>query len=393
MRRRWIICILVIVILAGCYPLPTPVSTFTPANFRAIQSATFTPPSTATPQTISGYRKRCLEVEGPMPPGFLSGNALLFQDDLYLRGGDLYIVDDRTAGRQLFLADVRTPSVEISPNGYWIAYEIEDRNINKLTAIGLISADGQEKRSIPVRPRLSLQYWLDNERVVLVDYRLMRVVVLNVFTSQTTELDYSSYSTYLGEPPNYDPTLSRAVFHQTTETEGVARLVLWDVESGQKLWSWDVLATKCGAEGDAAWSPDGNQLVVGLQPEWPDPTGYSIRYLYTVSREGKIRQLTRYQKPQAEIRFLAWSPDGRYVAFWYGRFLAIFDTTTEVITDYCLSTYSPNSIRWSPDSHQVVIDTLCNQEDPCLAVVDVEKERAVEVRAGGDLIGWIRGLP
>lgn len=311
---------------------------------------------------------------------------------MYLRDGDLYILDDQTTEKRLFFAGIDTG--EVSPNGYWIAYEIEDRDTNRLTAIGLIAADGEAKGSIPVRGgEDSLLYWLDNERVILQDLNSRTLTVLNMFTGQATQLDYSSYSIYLRELPHYGPPLSRAVFLQSTETEGLGRLVLVNVQNGQTLWSWEVLVTKFGAEEDIAWAPDGSRFVVGLQPVWPDPTGYGIRYLYAVTRDGAMEQLTYYQKPQATIKSPGWSPDGRYVAFWYGNRLAVFDTVTSVITDYCLYTdETSQTIRWSPDSRLLIVNVPCRQGG-CLTIVDVKNEKAVKVKTRGYTIGWIARSP
>ena len=170
--------------------------------------------------------------------------------------------------------------------------------------------------------------------------------------------------------------------------------MLWDVQAKRELWMAEI--------GDQLWylqpqwSPDGTQFVVGIPPALYDP----VFELFVVDREGKRTQLTHFKDTSARkgtIFETRWSPDGRYIAFWLTNSLAVFDMMTGMVRDYCLpSNSSMNAeIYWSPDSEQVVFSqSIRPYYGPLrVIVIDIQKNRAVEVARNHAILGWMTGEP
>jgi Tol biopolymer transport system component len=159
----------------------------------------------------------------------------------------------------------------------------------------------------------------------------------------------------------------------------------------------------------AVWSPDGEQaaIVGGTQVgKFPSQVGDN---LFAVNRHGKVTQLTHLAEQFGEgvnVHSLSWSPDSRHVAFWLWRpgmepfqwGLAILDTTTGAITDYCISTnpYAANRAWWaglsapiwSPDSNQLVVE---HWTDDAKDVILLDADQGIAYRLAQNMapIGWM----
>jgi len=218
--------------------------------------------------------------------------------------------------------------------------------------------------------------WLDNDRLAALfpepDKESFYWGLLNPFTGERAELhnDFPYFvlspvypQWYVAPVAIYDPTLTRAVFPGYTQWvphgERGYPLILWDLETGQALAR---LITMDGYGGTPIWSPDGSQFIIATKLDPKDAAHYDPHDgFYSVSREGEARQLA-YFPGMAIWDGYSLSPDGRQVAFWISdeskwweiAHLAVLDTITGEVTNYCIADTAPDhgrsQIIWSPDS-------------------------------------------
>jgi Tol biopolymer transport system component/DNA-binding winged helix-turn-helix (wHTH) protein len=106
-------------------------------------------------------------------------------------------------------------------------------------------------------------------------------------------------------------------------------------------------------EGDAAFSPDGNQVAF----EWAgEKGGYAHIYVSQIGAADSPRQLTSYSDPAFEFSPV-WSPDGRYIAFFRyeekEKSLGVFVTAALGGSERRLYTSKSrrkvDALDWSPD--------------------------------------------
>ncbi len=411
-RLPGISMLIVIALICGCKPAvststgtplpprltitPLPPDTLAPTLTEISPSPTDLLESTLTetPQTISGYQQDCLQIETTMPPGFLSKGAIILSDEDANGNPTLSALFTSDNSLLALPASYNTSQI-VSPDGKRLAEEVTNNGNNgqSMDFLELLSAEGQKQGAIPYDQNwIGPLYWLDTKRIVLDDPPSGEVVA-NIIAGQLTRLDYSSptFSVYNKTIPVYDPTLTRMVYQRNAPMEFVVSLVLWDLQFGRELWHADI-GDGYWAAIQPRWSPDGSRFAVGIPPEYDAP----IFQLFVVDRDGKAKQLTHFQGPgypELDITQPQWSPDSRYIAFWFAGSLTVFDTVTETATDYCLPSDDAISTQphWSPDSQQIVFE---QEGDPeYVVVVDIQKKRAVEVAKTYTVIGWMKTSP
>jgi Tol biopolymer transport system component len=132
--------------------------------------------------------------------------------------------------------------------------------------------------------------------------------------------------------------------------------------------------------------------------------------LVSISFEGRITRLTNLTALYSEIQIgnLSWSPDGRYIAFLLyakpGSYpnlypeleipeafrLAVYDSITQQVTEYCIPGYSNSSPVWSPDSKQVIINFIYSKLPNQVIMVDIEKNWAAKIAENVFSVGWLQ---
>ncbi len=108
-----------------------------------------------------------------------------------------------------------------------------------------------------------------------------------------------------------------------------------------------------------------------------------------------------------------WSPDSRYIAFWFthwqqseqpyydtlgDRYLAVLDTTTDLVTSYCINGEKNATIGirkypaplWSPDSKQVVVQSQVTSDSFKTILIDVQENRAFHIGDNLAPEGWMK---
>jgi len=112
-------------------------------------------------------------------------------------------------------------------------------------------------------------------------------------------------------------------------------------------------------EGDAAFSPDGNQVAFVWAGE---KGGYAHIYISQIGAADSPRRLTSYSDPAFEFG-PAWSPDGRYIAFFRfdqkAQTLAVFVTAALGGSERRLygvkSRRKVDALDWSPDGKYLAL--------------------------------------
>jgi hypothetical protein len=156
------------------------------------------------------------------------------------------------------------------------------------------------------------------------------------------------------------------------------------------------------------WQPGDQKLGVPLPENDRDVLGEHYE-IFTIDRAGRQRQLTNYALayPTMIIHKFAWSPDGRYIAFWGDTHskeriaqqnpyrLFVLDTVTHHTIDYCVpggypsqfsQSYNPAPI-WSPDGSQIAVQGIQSGKR-MIMLVDFASGTVSPV-TDGELIGWM----
>jgi Tol biopolymer transport system component len=103
-----------------------------------------------------------------------------------------------------------------------------------------------------------------------------------------------------------------------------------------------------------------------------------------------------------------WSPDSRYLAFWYQvgdifkpqaemtYHLATYDFQTQVVTDYCLEVPVRTDIPiWNPDSKQLIGESYSSvKKKHTTYLINIEQGAVTELSLPQDGISdWLAGEP
>jgi Tol biopolymer transport system component len=195
--------------------------------------------------------------------------------------------------------------------------------------------------------------------------------------------------------PVVSPDLSRVVYLGEPDMGAYAIIVLWDLESNQRLLRLTSGNNPWG--GEPVWSRDGNSFILTLDNSTPDE-------LFKVTKNGEVTQLTHLGDiftKRLIIQSYELSPDNNQIAFWmwYGwdkyvteqRF-AVHNLLTEETTIYNLQGYEHSSPVWSPEGDAVVIVSYINDEKVIL-LVDLSKNVAYKIAGDYYPVGWLVSNP
>jgi hypothetical protein len=190
----------------------------------------------------------------------------------------------------------------------------------------------------PIEPGIGKEYLYKPFKRELVDYTKDLPMLY--------QGNYLNKSMYMVE---YSPDLEWAIYlaEQSNSGDGPGNgPIVLDLSSNQVIWK---------AVGDGTgyslpiWSPVGDRVAVVVDGK-----------LYIVNRDGQVISppgLTEDEQLQSEK--FAWSPDGRYIAFWANRNgianLMLYDVQDHHVIDYCIEDIGGgNSLIWSPDGTQFI---------------------------------------
>jgi hypothetical protein len=285
--------------------------------------------------------------------------------------------------------------------------------------------NNQIYKTLPWESEWGAFSWLDNENLIIrtipqgepnsvVNYN-PDFLVLNPFTGkmQIVKVDYPNIynlSPMVGlRVSAYNLTLTRVVYLEGG-VSGPFYYVLWDIQHKSQVTNFqisdDFNVIPC-------WSLDGKQFAFApsLASKIKEYPSYE---LFGVTEAGDIKQLTHLTDyyPWVYIEDLSWSPDSRYIAFWFthwqqseqpsydtlgDRYLAVLDTTTDLVTSYCISGEKNATIGirkypaplWSPDSKQIVVQSQTEKDSFQAILVDVQDNRAFHIGDNLEPVGWM----
>lgn len=172
---------------------------------------------------------------------------------------------------------------------------------------------------------------------------------------------------------SWSPDSRRIAFLSSDDQEAQRDPKVFTPGSGrhQRLWTVlldaalpQVVTPRGTTIWDYTWAPDGKQLAVYYSSE-PEVTGWYRSQIGLVpSGGGAIHQVTHLAPVSMQVRSLAWSPDGRQLAFISGRWSdpgrgagEIYTLDLESGESQNLSsdiTSSPTWCAWFPDSQRLL---------------------------------------
>ncbi len=357
-------------------------------------------------------RFECPEVETDL-------SGLKSNGSLVLDGDETYRMDmDSLVKTQLNKAGNNFYYFAASPEHNWIAYNSGE--INELVVEGV---NHKDTKFIPGKEDWAYAEWL-NEKQLIVDLiqeednfdTVSKFLVLNPFTNERYFLDANYpeiFYDYWWRIIEYNGNLDQVVYLQG-DISGPFYYTLWDIPNKKTI-------VQLNANGDLhvfpRWSSDGSQFVMALSLslEKGDFPSYEI---FQVSREGRITQLTHLSDyyPWVYVRDLSWSPNNRYIAFWYShwsedeepffgtpgdRYLGVLDLNTGDVTSYCingeldveLGSNKYSSPLWSPDSKQIIFRSQIGEHyvlDSQTILLDIQENRAFLIGTALEPVGWLR---
>lgn len=401
---------------------PSVVSTATKPAITA--SSTPEPSATVIPSasptaTVTGFPlplpgsdvvQHCLVVEENLPTDFIVEGQIVRRCS---EGLCLINFQNQEINQSAFVQvnpDHRIGRGSISPNMVWLAYEEEILDSTGNVEDSQLWLASMETRQKVVSWKPDWTYgWIDNDWLLVKSEwndPTYHKVLLNPFTAEIKEITLPPiHNPYPGDllikdpQADYDTSFTRVIYLYDDPISYFVNFALWDVQADKLLWEKVWGSDMAWPE----WSSDEQWLAV------VSPTQKNKEELFIVDRDGQNEtQLTNlattYPGMNIDIGALSWSPDGRYISFWFnvrkGEFyedwhLAVLEIQTRKIMDYCYfypsKDFIPPGALWSPDSQHLALNIIpdASLENVYPIVIDVPHNRAVRLPSGGPAIGWL----
>jgi len=397
----------------------TPTITPLPETAIVITQPAFTPTASNTSTVLPDVMSyQCLDIADHPPSGNVSQGTIVFNNK---DNTDAFLWNNDTKNVYRFPREEgdRLLEFEVSPDRKYIVYRHSTES-NAKTVVA--TADGKTVWSKITDP--FSWNWFDNERLiglVAPENVTPSLFLLNPFTGQRQELrvDYPDSRLFLNDPsdhwgfrsgglPIYDPTLTRVLYPECDSQcqdrlirgDGGWPIALWDIEKGQVI----ARITTMDSYGDTpVWTSDGRQFIVAANIDPRFRNSFAKEFV-AMSREGQLRQLTHFMDDYEEVEIpdsYSLSPDGKLVAFWIiakpsqyeGARLAVLNTETGEITNYCIQSDGFVAPIWSPDGTQLLIVTQTAQDQNIqrAVLVDLVRNYAAQI-ADADYVkpvGWM----
>ncbi len=419
--KRIIFIFFLVSLIIGCTP-----NTVIPISTIPIDTSTPIATNTITPSPTSPPDDKCIEVKsGNLDELNLAGMIVL--EDIYYKA---YAINSNTFEKAALAKENEFVfSIAVSPDRKWTAYELYLKS-NDSHNLVIMNSLGLPQITVPWRENWSfISSWLDNQRLLINVYdklsdghpelaakEFSTFLVVNPFTGEQELLQpdfpniysHHMYPAWSGFGSTvYNPKLDRVVYLRADALGADSHYVLWDMNEQRPLADFKVFV---GNQDIPRWSPDGEKFAIAMSLFDDVSNDWPIYSLYSVSREGDVVKLTDLSKyyPWFYIGQHSWSPDGRYIAFWFSgwterpqalnlvvdQFLAVVDTTNDELSIYCISGKpQPSGIVsppiWSPDGQQILVESPLPKEHSQVLLLDLH--RNVISIIGEDLtpVGWM----
>jgi len=457
-KLSFLICFVFAILLAGCagsegQALEAGTTTQTPAP-----AVTSTPaPRSPTPSSTSAWRivtattaptlsreaqvtPQCLEFASTMPDDAKAEGVVLLEKWVGGYGLERTLLDMFTWQDIPVQPDEKHDyeSLVVSPNRRQMTYLtfLESDGIAKFQELVIADAFGKQLKNMPWKIKWTdIVDWIDDQQIMIrmvamengeisYGYPGPRLVIDTVNGEQRTlepdllpgweewidaTYEYVELPFWGGQRGVvYDPSLTRVIYPIINE-EDTDRYTyaLWDVSQQKPVTTLDSIVNFSVKENyypRPDWSPDSSQFVlVGgmIDVDTGDVVGNE---LFRVTRDGQIEQITHVGEfASVWASSHSWSPDGRYIALLlhlndeasYDARLAVLDTETMNLTDYCFtvrvkfsSTKTP-ALVWSPDGTQLLLENKFIGDRSQVIWVDLENGTAARLINDEYVAGWM----
>lgn len=383
---------------------------------------------TGTPRPEARLRIECREVL-PSQLVSLAASGLLVLADA---SNNTFILDLSTGDQKLAnQPNEMRVSFAASPSRQRLAYRRiirDDMRIQTLeNSLVIATADGTPLQVLPWEAGWSaVTGWLDEGRLVInlvgvdpTESTARKAATLTILdlTSGHKRVLRAEYPQIYAEYPVpdwdqwgvtvYDPSLTRVVYAYDSLERFDAGFRLWNVGEQRTLAS----VPASSLTSTPRWSPDGSQFVVAANTG--ADAGWMSFELYTAGRDGgevQRRTFLTEHYTKVFIQSYAWSPDGRWIAFWlvadpegvpfieHGEaHLALLDTSTGQVTNTCLPgehdasaapAFAPPPL-WSPDSTQLVVENTAANGQSRVLLLDLASGLATAVAESVRPEAWL----
>lgn len=414
--------------------LPTNIQTpATPSTTPIISTQTITPTETANviqPTEASSLLDNCVAIESnhltiPMSLGeiILSGienigNNLVRYTAYKINMATNEKLEFSQPGENIL-------ELSITPDGKWMAYEKYDVNNEKGYLI-VTDPSGEKQLNIPWESEwIYISSWLDNNRLLIGTYvttnnespevnQSQNFQVFNPFTKErrilqpklTDIFEAQGFSGITGR--GYNQELDRVVYLKGDKAFlDPLHYILWDMNQKRSLADFEVVIQPTAFP---SWSPDGSKFALAASIKKDILQSWPAYELYSVSQDGQVIQLTNLTNyyPWVYIDDYSWSPDGKYIAFWFSwwaeenpgwelqaeRYLAVTNIEDGTVTNYCIPGQPEQNGRmsvpvWSPNGKQLVIKSISSDGGSAVVLFDLKKQLAVKIDENLKPEGWM----
>jgi WD40 repeat protein len=315
--------------------------------------------------------------------------------------------------------------MSISTDHKWVAYEKYVLN-NKSDELIITDSVGNQQVAFPWETEWGyVSSWLDGQRLLIdVDTttngdasttsQSSTFLALNPFTNERQILppdfpnifESQGFTGLVGQ--GYNQELDRVVYLQGDSAFlEPLHYVLWDINQKRTLASFEVVIEPTAIP---SWSPDGSKFALAASLREDILQTWPAYELYITGRDGQITQLTNLTAYYLWVYIddYSWSPDGRFIAFWFShwseplsgyglfaeRYLAIVDTESNEVTNYCIEGNPSGSGRvplpvWSPDGKQLVVESPSSEGHSQVVLIDLDRQLAVQIGEDMKPVGWL----
>lgn len=420
--QKEIVLALLIIILGGCQAVPVSTPTIVPTESSptpVAPTSTVVPPPSITPTVDlmqqAHITEKCMDPAPSRPPDIGSkGVVVLFKDNDSI--GDLF---------GAFLLDIDTNQItEISRPGNVYAYDsVAVSPDRKTLAYSIVAPDSQSVKLVLSNSKgerqktfywgntfpfsIGINGWLNNQQLYISPF-----LVFNPYTGAKQSFSPEGFPGYIQYGRGFDwfgidPAVTRAVYKHSSGNS--LEVVLVDIQT--KLIVAEI-PNYIDRAPQVDWSLDGSKAAI-VGTVFTDPAQKKVGdEIFIVDKDGReVRQATHlsmvYPAESYNLNNLAWSPDGRYIAFWQvdwrigetplsgGVRLFVLDTKTENVTNYCVWSQADDNVYygpiWSPDGKQLLIENRNGNGDNVLraVIVDLEKNAAFVIAEDRIPVGWM----